>query len=112
KQAHRSCEYSRPERGSCLTVSRSMTSKRLATGLFLIGALIAGILVAVDSGDGVTGVSTASTTARAQSANDQTPVVMIIFDELPTATLMNRAGTAIDAKRFPAFANLAHHSTW
>jgi hypothetical protein len=40
------------------------------------------------------------------------PVVEVVFDELPTVTLMNPAGTAIDAKRFPGFANLAAHSTW
>jgi Sulfatase len=40
------------------------------------------------------------------------PVVEVVFDELPTATLMNRSGTRIDARRFPGFANLAAHSTW
>ena len=40
------------------------------------------------------------------------PVVEVVFDELPTATLMNPSGTRIDAKRFPGFANLAAHSTW
>jgi hypothetical protein len=41
-----------------------------------------------------------------------TPVVMVVFDELPTATIMNSSGTAIDAKRFPGFARLASESTW
>ncbi len=40
------------------------------------------------------------------------PVVEVVFDELPTATLMDPSGTRIDAKRFPGFANLAAHSTW
>ncbi len=39
------------------------------------------------------------------------PVVEVIFDELPIGTLMDRSG-GIDAKRFPAFAELAAHSTW
>jgi Sulfatase len=40
-----------------------------------------------------------------------TPVVLVIFDELPTATLMNRRG-AIDSRRFPNFGRLASSSTW
>jgi hypothetical protein len=41
-----------------------------------------------------------------------TPVVMLIFDELPTATLMGPSGQRIDQKRFPGFAKLAAQSTW
>jgi len=39
------------------------------------------------------------------------PVVMVIFDEFPIASLMDEAG-AIDGTRFPAFADLASRSTW
>jgi hypothetical protein len=46
------------------------------------------------------------------TASSDAPVVEVIFDELPTATLMNPSGTRIDAKRFPGFAKLAAHSTW
>jgi hypothetical protein len=42
----------------------------------------------------------------------RTPVVMLIFDELPTATLMDPSEKRIDAKRFPGFAKLAAQSTW
>jgi Sulfatase len=41
-----------------------------------------------------------------------TPVVEVLFDEFPTATIMNSSGTAVDAKRFPGFARLASESTW
>jgi hypothetical protein len=41
-----------------------------------------------------------------------TPVVMVVFDELPTATLMDPSGEQIDAERFPGFAELARGSTW
>ena len=41
----------------------------------------------------------------------QTPVVMVIFDEMPAAALM-KADTSIDAQRFPNFAKLAQTSTW
>lgn len=39
------------------------------------------------------------------------PVVMVIFDEFPVASLMNKGGE-VDGTRFPAFADLASHSTW
>jgi hypothetical protein len=42
----------------------------------------------------------------------KTPVVEVVFDEFPTATIMEPSGKAIDAKRFPGFAKLAANSTW
>jgi len=39
------------------------------------------------------------------------PVVMVIFDEFPVASLMD-SKDQIDATRFPAFADLASTSTW
>ena len=39
------------------------------------------------------------------------PVVLIAFDEFPTASLMNRAG-AVDKRAYPNFAELAGSSTW
>jgi hypothetical protein len=41
----------------------------------------------------------------------RTPVVLVVFDEFPTATLMNERGR-IDADRFPNFARLAAQSNW
>ncbi|MEW6281833.1 MAG: sulfatase-like hydrolase/transferase, partial [Candidatus Eremiobacterota bacterium] len=41
----------------------------------------------------------------------QTPVVVLILDELPTTTLLDDR-LDIDAKRFPNFARLARSSTW
>jgi len=40
-----------------------------------------------------------------------TPVVLVMMDELPTASLMNQHG-GIDARRFPHIAGFAAHSTW
>jgi hypothetical protein len=40
-----------------------------------------------------------------------TPVVVVIFDEFPTATLLDRQGR-IDDRRFPHFAALARQTTW
>jgi len=47
----------------------------------------------------------------AQRGFRRVSVVMILFDELPVATLMNRRG-AIDANLFPNFAKLQQDSTW
>lgn len=39
------------------------------------------------------------------------PIIMLVLDELPTATLLNAEGE-IDATLFPAFAEFAAESTW
>ena len=39
------------------------------------------------------------------------PVVMVVFDELPTTSLLDRDG-GIDRERYPSFAELAERSTW
>jgi Sulfatase len=41
----------------------------------------------------------------------QAPVVMVVFDEMPTISLMDRNGE-IDAVRYPNFARLAEDATW
>jgi hypothetical protein len=41
----------------------------------------------------------------------ETPVVVLLLDELPVSSLMTEAG-AIDAVRYPSFAKLARSSTW
>lgn len=40
-----------------------------------------------------------------------TPVIVLLFDLLPTTSLMTES-RQVDAERFPAFADLARHSTW
>jgi hypothetical protein len=49
--------------------------------------------------------------AAAIRIRSHTPLVEIVFDEFPIGTLMDREGQ-IDASRYPAFAELAAHSTW
>ena len=49
--------------------------------------------------------------AAAIEIRSRTPVVEVVFDELPAGTLMDDRG-GIDASRFPAFAELAATSTW
>jgi hypothetical protein len=46
-----------------------------------------------------------------EAVADLPPVVMVIFDELPTTSLLDADGR-IDAARYPAFAELARHATW
>jgi hypothetical protein len=48
---------------------------------------------------------------QAATVGSRTPVVVVVFDELSTTTLMNRSGR-IDAGRFPNFAALARDATW
>ena len=47
----------------------------------------------------------------ASGAAPTTPVVLMIFDELPTMSLMKK-DMSVDAQRYPNFARLAKGSTW
>jgi Sulfatase len=78
----------------------------VAVALAAAGLIVYGIT----RGDGARGADASSTTAV--TPRKGAPVVEVVFDELPTATLMNASGSRIDAKRFPGFASLAAHSTW
>ena len=49
--------------------------------------------------------------AKTTVVNSTTPVVELLFDEFPVASLMDRTGH-IDARRWPNFAALAESSTW
>ena len=48
---------------------------------------------------------------QAATVAAKTPVVLIVFDEFSSTSLMNR-GQQIDARRFPGFASLARQSVW
>ncbi len=54
--------------------------------------------------------SVASSPGEVTSGN-ATPVVIVIYDEMPTVTLMN-SQTNVDAERFPNFAKLSKTATW
>ncbi len=47
----------------------------------------------------------------AAAAASLPPIVMVVFDELPTTSLLDADGR-IDPERYPAFADLARHATW
>jgi len=49
--------------------------------------------------------------AVAGESRSRTPVVMVVFDELPATSLMD-ARDRIDAGRYPAFASFARDATW
>jgi len=49
--------------------------------------------------------------ARAVDVGSKAPVVMVVFDELPVASLLDSKGR-IDESRYPHFAALARNSTW
>lgn len=52
-----------------------------------------------------------STEVPGPEVDSETPVVVVVFDELPLAGLLDERGQ-IDAKRFPHFAALARSSDW
>jgi hypothetical protein len=68
--------------------------------LFLVVSPVRGLLYPSDAGGAVAGPSRSTV-----------PIVHIVLDELPTATLTDAEGT-IDAELFPNFARLARESTW
>jgi hypothetical protein len=43
---------------------------------------------------------------------DGPPIVVVVFDELPLASVVDRSGSALDAERFPNLARLAADGTW
>ena len=49
--------------------------------------------------------------AIAGARTSRTPVVMVVFDELPATSLMDDRDR-VDARRYPAFASLAGDATW
>ena len=68
--------------------------------LFLIVSPVRGLLFPSDAGGAVAG-----------PARSDTPIVHVVLDELPLATLVDTDGR-IDTRLFPNFARLARASTW
>jgi hypothetical protein len=84
----------------------------LAAVALALGAAFVAVIALSDNGSGAGARDRAPRAAAPPAPAEGAPVVEIVFDELPTATLMTPSGNAIDAKRFPGFAELAAHSTW
>ncbi|HEY8058848.1 MAG TPA: sulfatase-like hydrolase/transferase, partial [Acidimicrobiales bacterium] len=70
----------------------------LAAALFLFSSPVSGL---VDGGDAEV----------VEDVGSDQPVVMLVLDEFPTASLLDDRGQ-IDASQFPNFARLAEGSTW
>ena len=83
---------------------------RMATGVLAAAALVvpAIFLFASPASALLTGGGVETTTIRGGS---DAPVVFVLFDELPTGSLMDPRGR-IDAARYPGFARLAADATW
>lgn len=84
--------------------------------LFTLGATLAAVILLGFGGN----PASANRSGLAESVGDEpvmvspdpdTPVVLVILDELPTASLLT-SGQTINARRFPNFAGLAAKSTW
>lgn len=71
----------------------------VALGLFLAVSAVSELALPADTDVEIAGVRSA------------TPVVVVIFSELPTVSLLDPAGE-LDEGRFPAFTALARSSTW
>jgi hypothetical protein len=72
----------------------------LFLGLFLLASPVSKIVFPDDA-----------SAAAAGPARSETPVVFVIFDELPLSSLLG-SDERIDAERFPNFARLARRGTW
>jgi sulfatase-like protein len=71
----------------------------LFLGLFLFGSPVAKLTLAQDA------------QARPADIEGRAPVVMVVFDEFPSLSLLDRSGR-IDPVRYPNFAALAGDATW
>jgi hypothetical protein len=71
----------------------------LFLGLFLFGSPVAKLTLADDA------------QARPTDIQGSAPVVMVVFDEFPSLSLLDRSGS-IDPVRYPNFAALAGDATW
>ncbi|MDQ3708571.1 MAG: sulfatase-like hydrolase/transferase, partial [Actinomycetota bacterium] len=71
----------------------------LVAGLFLLASPVSRIVIP------------ASAEVAQEGIADPVPIVMVVFDEFPVASLLDRSGD-IDAKAYPNFARLAREATW
>ena len=75
--------------------------------LFLLRPGVRGLLPTVSA----TGFVPESPIAEAPAIENDVPIVMVIFDELPASSLQRQDGS-IDGRRFPSFGTLAEGADW
>lgn len=95
---------------SAFAWSRLAVVRRFATVLAIAPLVFAVAFLTDDSVRKLTAGS-GSESAAAKIPDGSPPVVMVVFDELPTISLLDGQGR-IDAARYPAFGRLAREATW
>ena len=73
----------------------------LFLALFIFASPVSGVIMPAAEGS----------SGKAGASGNSTPVVLVIYDEFP-ATMLMKADTSIDAKRFPTFAKLGQTANW
>lgn len=95
--------------GAALAYARLRPVRSLASALAPAPLLFLGLfLFASPAGDLV---FARDPEPRAVAVPSRTPVVLLVFDEISTVSLLDERGR-IDARRYPSFAALAADSTW
>ena len=87
-------------------MSRKVVRIAVSTVAFALACVAAGVAYGSSSND-----PTGENSTFIATADPDTPVVLVILDEFPTATLLEENQT-INSQRFPNFAAFASKSTW
>ncbi len=99
-----------------LTIAAAVTlyrSKPLGLAAWLIPALLAPPLwLSTSASVRSLVVGDRPISGSAVEISEPVPIVLLILDELPIASLIDATGETIDGHRFPGFARLAEESLW
>lgn len=93
-----------------LVYDRSSTARRYLTLLSPALLIVPALFLANPSVQSVLNPDTPQGVAL-DSGRTETPIVMVVFDELPLQSLLDHRG-GIDSVRFPNFAGLAEDAAW
>ena len=97
--------------GAALLVLRKRPAQLFVSYLAAANLLFLGVFVFASPTAALLGDGGAGDLGRVDVDRPDGPVVVVILDELPAATLM-RADGSMNSDRFPGFAELASVSTW
>ena len=97
--------------GAALLVLRKRPAQLFVSYLAAANLLFLGVFVFASPTAALLGDGGAGDLGRVDIDRPAGPVVVVILDELPAATLM-RADGSMNSDRFPGFAELASESTW
>ena len=96
--------------GSATAYARARPVRSFATALSAAVPVFAALFL-LDSPTSHLVLMRASGVQPATDVHANAPVVMIVFDEFPEMSLLDTTDH-VDARRFPAFGDLARHATW